>query len=242
VSPSQAPESMPQLGIDRKARYVIWVGDLEASPRPGRVGAASAQRGPRVRFSGLQATPAHSRRPRPHTTGPGHQAPGSARPTGPGPPPGIAPGAHTARSTPPGLRRPHPDRPSHQRGPMAAPAPGDPPGRLGLSLGSTPARAPPGTLCKFAQGRPTALSPPVHVFRSPASRPHRACARRGVLYVTHLFRMLVEPPLDGLENVSLPPAGNRRRPPGGRQNGAMPHGPSHRPPPRLYSARGTGLQ
>ena len=54
---SQAPESMPQLGIDRKARYVIWVGDLEAGPRPGRGGAASAQRAPRVRFSGLQATP-----------------------------------------------------------------------------------------------------------------------------------------------------------------------------------------
>ena len=52
---SQAPESMPQLGIDRKARYVIWVGDLEAGPRPGRGGAALAQRGPRVRFSGLWA-------------------------------------------------------------------------------------------------------------------------------------------------------------------------------------------
>ncbi len=30
---TQAPESVPQLGIDRKARDAIWVGDLEWAAR-----------------------------------------------------------------------------------------------------------------------------------------------------------------------------------------------------------------
>ncbi len=123
---------MPQLGIDRKARHVIWVGDLEASPRPGRVGAASAQRGPRVRFSGLQA-PGPPQAPRPHTAARATR-PWIGTPRRPPPPAGIATGAHTARSTPPGRRRPHPDRPTHQRGPMAAPAPDDPRRRLCANL------------------------------------------------------------------------------------------------------------
>ncbi len=156
-------------------------------------------------------------------------------------------------------RDPHPDRTTHQRGPVAASAPDIPAGRLGLSLGSTPARAPPATLRKFAQGRLDALEPSVapaaqrrplrHDFstlgyegpRFSGPAPHAGPVADSADHAERLLAPRSWPTAaHARSSVAGLPVASRARAWGDTLCNI--NGPIHRPPPRLYSAWGTGTQ